>query len=69
MARKLTDEEVVAIYFMDLPHGQQRVVAKSYGVSAALICRIRHRKSDHRILRTIREAEAEPVPHATEEPI
>lgn len=65
MARKLTDEEVIGIYFMDLPHGQQRVIAKAYGVSAALICRIRHGKSQHRVLHSINEAE--PVAHATEE--
>ena len=55
-SRKLTDEQVVSIYYMDIPHGQQRVVAKSYGVSPAQICRIKHGKSEHRVLRLMKLA-------------
>ena len=61
-SRTLTDEQVVSIYYMDIPHGQQRVVAKSYGVSAALICKIRQGKSEHRVLRLMREAALWAIP-------
>ena len=54
--RKLTDEEVVSIYYMDIPYGQQGVIAAFYGVSRVQICRIKKGKSEHRVLRLMKLA-------------